>query len=116
MVGDEIFPIFGDSFSVEFIDSILFFYRLGLGDFNTDNFGDKNPLIWIYFILSTVFCQLVFVNMLVGIMNNTFTVVTDDRDRNALMEKTKMYADYLWAISFTKKFKSKRYLYVIKPQ
>ena len=49
-------------------------------------------------------------------MNNTFTVVTDDRDRNALMEKTKMYADYLWAISFTKKLKSKRYLYVIKPQ
>ena len=53
--------------------------------------------------------------MLVGIMNNTFTVVTGDRDRNALMEQTKMYADYLWAISFTKKFEKKRYLYVIKP-
>ena len=86
MVGDEFVPIFENSFSVEILDSVLFFYRLGLGDFNTDNFGDSNPLIWIYFILSTVFCQLVFVNMLVGIMNNTFTVVTGDRDRNALME------------------------------
>ena len=55
--------------------------------------------------------------MLIGIMNNTFTLVTEDKEKNALMEKTKMYADFIDFIFIRiSKFYKKRYLYVITPK
>ena len=50
-------------------------------------------------------------------MNNTFTLVTEDREKNALMEKTKMYADFIdYCDLRSSKFYERRYLYVIKPK
>ena len=53
--------------------------------------------------------------MLIALMGVTFSRVTDAKERNALMERTQMYSDFLWAISFSKALKGKRYLYVVKP-
>ena len=59
--------------------------------------------------------QLTFFNMLIGIMALTFERVVEGRERNSLMERTKMYADFMWAISLSKKLKDKRYMYIVKP-
>ncbi len=59
-------------------------------------------LIYIYFILATLFTQIMFLNMLIAIMGETFGRVTEAKDRSALMERTHLYADFLWGLTLTK--------------
>ena len=67
------------------------------------------------FYLSYIFTQITFMNMLIAIMGVTFERVSDAKERNALMEQTQMYADFLWAISLSSALEGKRYLYIVKP-
>lgn len=53
--------------------------------------------------------------MLIAIMGETFGRVSEQHDNSELMERTHLYADYLWAITLTKELYGKRYLYVVKP-
>lgn len=47
--------LYSDVFSINFINSIMNQYMLSLGEFDTENFGDKSedPIIWILFITTT---------------------------------------------------------------
>jgi len=89
-------------------------YDISLGNADTGNIDD--PYVWTFYILTTLFTQITFFNMLIGIMGQTFERVTADRDKNSLMERTKMYADFLWCLHLDKEIENKRYLYVIKPE
>ena len=110
-------PIYFKAFNEPFIDSFFYQYLLGLGDFHMDNYTahPANVLIYIYFILATLFTQIMFLNMLIAIMGETFGRVTEAKDRSALMERTHLYADFLWGITLTKELQGKRYLYVVRP-
>lgn len=81
-----------------------------------DIYAGDNVLIWIFYLCTTLFTQLTFFNMLIGIMGQTFERVTEARDRNSLKERTKMYADFLWVIKLDKQFKNQRYLYLVTPE
>ena len=54
-------------------------------------------------------------NMLIAIMGETYGRVTEAKERAALMERTHLYADWLWAIKLTDKIQGQRYLYVVRP-
>ena len=71
--------------------------------------------MWIYFILATLFTQIMFMNMLIAIMGQTFARVTESKARSSLMETTHLNADFLWLINFKEELKNKRYLFVVKP-
>jgi hypothetical protein len=63
---------------------------LGLGEFRTDNFG-SNPsssLLWILFILATFITQITMLNMLIAIMGDTYSRVSESKERYALIERT----------------------------
>lgn len=102
---------------VPFVDSIIHQYRASLGDLITYNYADHpaRGLLWVYFILATFFTQVMFLNMLIAIMGQTFGRVVEAKDRNQRMESTRIYADFLWMIQLTDELKDMRYLYVIKP-
>jgi len=53
--------------------------------------------------------------MLIAIMGETFNRVNEAKIRNGLMERTQMYADFLWGINLTEELKGQRYLYVVRP-
>jgi hypothetical protein len=110
-------PIYFDAFGDSFIDSLFYQYLLGLGDFHTDNYTahPANILIYIYFFLATMFTQIMFLNMLIAIMGETFGRVSEAKERSALMERTHLYGDFMWGITLTKALKGKRYLYVVRP-
>lgn len=90
---------------------------IGLGEFTLDPLAAHPAyvLIWIYFILATLFTQIMFLNMLIAIMGETFGRVSEAKDRSQLMERTHLYADFMWGIRLSKELKGMRYLYVIKP-
>ena len=49
-------------------------YRLSLGDFDVDKFGDYHiEISWIFFILATFLLQIVLINLLISIVADTFT-------------------------------------------
>lgn len=48
-------------------------------------------------------------------MAKTFEGVVEGHERNSLMERTKMYADFMWVISLSKSLKDKRYMYIVRP-
>lgn len=62
----------------------------GLGEFGTDRFeGSRDDkMIWVMFIVSSFITNIVFLNMLIAIMGDTFTKVTEEQDRFALIERT----------------------------
>ena len=114
---EEESPLFTPSFNNEYLDAIMSQWQLGLGNFYTDPFSTDTGYIlcWIYFVLATFFTQITFMNMLIALMGVTFERVSDAKERNALMETTQMYADFLWAISLSSSLEGNRYLYIVKP-
>ena len=74
---------------------------LGLGEFNTAFDGsDYANLFWFYFIVATGLIMLLFLNMVIGIMGRTFSEVTDNLDKSALITRTEMYADFSILLNF----------------
>jgi len=52
---------------------------LSLGEFDLENFGDNStdPEVWMLFLLSTFIAQIMFLNMLIAVMGDTFDKVKE---------------------------------------
>lgn len=68
------------------------------------------------FICATYMSNIVFLNMIVAIMGDTFGQVAEDWERSALVERTRIYADYMPSIQLSQKFKNQKFIYVVSPQ
>ena len=66
-------------------------------------------------MMASFFTQIMFLNMLIAIMGQTFGRVVEARDRKSLQERTSIYADFIWMIELTQELKDMRYLYVVRP-
>ena len=62
---------------------------LSLGDWDTDPFGEhpQAALCYIFFLLATIFTQVIIFNMMIAIMGNTFDRVMESKDIYALQMK-----------------------------
>ena len=62
-----------------------------------ENFGLRNEdsFIWIIFIFTTAITQIVFMNMIIAIMGNTYAKVSAIKEQGALREKIQTLADYV---------------------
>jgi hypothetical protein len=73
------------------IDTILFMWRLGLGDFLMDDVapaGKSVLLVWVLFFVSTIISNIVFLNVLIAIVSDVYSKITEGRERYALMQQT----------------------------
>ena len=73
---------------------------LALGEFDIENFGldQKDTVVWISFILSTFIAQIMFLNMLIAVMADTFDKVKEVEKQSALKETIGLMADYAVAV------------------
>mmetsp|Transcript_220 Transcript_220/g.321 ORF Transcript_220/g.321 Transcript_220/m.321 type:complete len:252 (-) Transcript_220:468-1223(-) len=70
---DDQAPIFEPLIGIAPIDAIIHAYLTGLGDFGKDNYSEDNSMVvWIMFILATLIVQLIFMNLLIAIMGESF--------------------------------------------
>ena len=53
------------------MDALVGSYLVGMGEYNTDNMEGKT-LLYCYFMLATFVTQLVFMNMLIAVMGDTY--------------------------------------------
>lgn len=77
-----------------YMNSILFSYRMMLGDFATDEFGEVAvPLVWILFILFTVFNMIVMLNLLIAIISDAYAAVAEVSEQATYQERASMIAE-----------------------
>lgn len=65
----------GEYFGNEVVDSVVSVYMLGaLGDFDTGRYkhGNGKHIVMFMFILATFVVSVIFMNMLIAIMGDTF--------------------------------------------
>lgn len=64
------------------VGATIYTYRMVLGDFDTEAFGEvAQPLVWILFLLCTIFEMIVMLNLLIAIISETFGRVTGLADQ-----------------------------------
>jgi hypothetical protein len=62
-------PFSGATFPLAFIMS----WRMGTGDFDTTTFGTRDEvLIWILWFLNTLIINIIFFNLVIALMGDTF--------------------------------------------
>ena len=95
-------------FNNGFVNAIINTYLLGLGEFSIDDFKENTNerTIWLIFLFSTFIIMIVFLNMIIAIMGNSYDKVSRDWERSALIEKTSMYADFMILINEEEIFKN----------
>lgn len=112
-----------DRFGHEIIDSFLSVYLLMLGDFDmTSNpvedamatYGQKPQILfWIYFVAATFVAQVVFLNVLVAVIGQSYDEKWSNRDKYAIQQKTIIFSDYIMMMKT--RITLKPFLYVVQP-
>jgi hypothetical protein len=62
------------------------------------------------FLLATFIIQVVFMNMLIAIMGETFGQVLEASVESGIREQVALIADHDWLLDLTKIFKGKKYI------
>jgi hypothetical protein len=108
-------PINEEVFGEPLVDSFIRSYLVGLGEFGMDNFSENDKyLVWIFFILSTVITQLIFMNLLIAIMGDTFGRVQEVKERSGVRERVEMIQDFIWVLDLQEEFNEYKYVLVVE--
>jgi hypothetical protein len=72
------------------MNSLMGAYFISLGEFDYGGYGSGEHfyVVWIFFTLGSFLMLVVFMNMLIAIMGDTFSVVQGIQEENSLKEQT----------------------------
>lgn len=88
-----------DRFVFGFFDSIIYTYRIILGDFDVTAFGSVGTaMVYGLFILCTVFNTIVMLNLLIAIISETFTMVKENSENASYQEMASMIGENAYLI------------------
>eukprot|EP00347_Sterkiella_histriomuscorum_P009906 403339425 len=88
-----------DKFVDGFFDSIIYTYRIILGDFDVTKFGGVGTfMVYGLFILCTVFNTIIMLNLLIAIISETFTMVKENSENASYQEMASMIGENAYLI------------------
>jgi hypothetical protein len=93
---------FNDFFDNGVIDSFVSIYLLGaLGDFDGTryNVGPDKDKASMMFLIATFFICVVFMNMLIAIMGETFAQVSEASEESGIRERVVLISDHAWLLN-----------------
>jgi len=92
-------------------------YLLSLGEFNQDGYMQpgSDRLCLAIFIASTFITQITFFNMIIAIMGDTFSRVSEVRAQSALREKITIMADYVHIVPVDNPVDRHLFMYNLQP-
>jgi hypothetical protein len=109
-------PIYDSVVGFAPIDALIHAYLTGLGDFNKDNYSSENSaVVWVMFILATIIVQLIFLNLLIAIMGESFSRITAIMQQSTLKELCAIMEDHIWLQKIDELFVNKRYILWLTP-
>lgn len=94
------------------IDAFISVYFISVGELFTENFKEppNQYLIWPMFLLCNFLMAVVFMNMLIAIMGQTFSEVNETKIESGLEQKIALMCDYEDLIDVNKLYKKKKYI------
>ena len=99
-------------------DVIISVYMLGaLGDFDSQVYrkGYDRYFAVFMFLLATFIISVVFMNMLIAIMGETFGQVQEVSEESGLREQVVLIADHAWLLDPKKIFAGQKYIIRVQP-
>ena len=81
-------------------------YMMGLGEWETDEY-ENSPhtlALWIFFVLCTFLVQIVLLNLLIAIMEDTFDKVSEVREQALLQEICKIISENWLMVKSSRNF------------
>jgi hypothetical protein len=82
----------GDQFISSMTDSVLFSYRMSLGDFDTNALGSVHrTLVITMFLLATLFLTIMMLNILIAVISDSYSRV----EGTSIEEMYKNFADLI---------------------
>lgn len=90
---------------------------VALGQFDCSDIGHGASAVfaWVAFILASYSMTIVFMNLLIAIMGNTFGEVLEIQERAALKTFIGLMSDYHYKLDLNKVFKNQRYIIRVSP-
>lgn len=87
-------------------------YFIMVGEFFTDNFnyGPNRFLLWPLFICCNFILSVIFMNMLIAIMGQTYEEVSATKLQSELEQKIALISDYFDLVNLQKVFRDKKYV------
>jgi hypothetical protein len=97
--------------------SFLYAYNQALGNFDTEAYAEKDEY-YLYFIwfLNTMIALIIFLNMLIAIMGDTFDRVQETSENNMLKELASIMVENEMLINRAAIFKDAKYIIVIQEE
>ena len=97
--------------------SFLYSYSQSLGDFDTDAYsGIDEYYLYIIWFLSTMVTLIIFFNLLIAIMGDTFDRVQEHAENNMLKELTYIMAENEILFNRSQVFGNAQYIIVIQEE
>lgn len=98
-----------------FYTAVMYTWRNGLGEFETDLYEESeyNVLIFIIWILCTFFILILFLNLLIAVLSDSFDKIQETLDNNLLKEMAIMMSENEVFINRKRVFKGMKYLFII---
>ncbi|CDW79229.1 wd-40 repeat protein [Stylonychia lemnae] len=99
-----------------FIGAFMHQYRMALGDFQLDAFSIQYnvTLVYILFILSSLFSTVILLNMLVALMGESYDRVNSTLENHRVREHLQLIVENEFLINRKKQYKDVKYLIQIK--
>ena len=107
-------------FGETYLDAVVDVYIIGaLGNLDDGRFRRGDPILqrptMAMFLASTFIVAVVFMNMLIAIMSNTYGEVQDGAVENGIKERVSLMDDHLWLLDLQKEFANQKYVLIVKP-
>jgi hypothetical protein len=90
----------GDKSFTGHAGGIGYVYTMVLGGFDVGDFDDDSSvtLLWIFFILCTVLCMIIMMNLLIAIISDSFAAITAVASQANYRERAKIISENLYLV------------------
>merc|ERR1719183_1265922 len=97
----------------EALNTLLHSWLLGLGEFASDTYSEQNAwTLWIMFFIATFLVQLIFMNLLIAIMSDSFAKLNEEaaRQSSTLKAFCQLMEEHDFIINYNTDFQHVRYI------
>lgn len=96
--------------------ALIYSYQTGLGGFSTDTYNTDyaGQFEWVVFFLETILIQIILLNLIIGLMGDTFGDVAELGELSKLKELCSMISENEFVLNRDRVFKKSRYIIIAR--
>ena len=98
-------------------------YLLSNGEYDFENFGARDSegnegskiVLWLLFLGATFLLQIVFMNMLVALMSDTYNEINEKKQQSKMREYINLLNDYRNFLDYFNLGLEANYIFIVTP-